>query len=91
MLNNAATGRSTNMKRIIEVIPSRRWRHTSGRTASIYGACPWTGAPGNTEADWIMETVGWTWVNANGTIGLGRVPAATKEEAEAVMNAVNAR
>jgi hypothetical protein len=28
---------------------------------------------------------------SNGTVGLGRVPAATREEAEAVMARVNAR
>jgi hypothetical protein len=75
--------------RVLEVIPSRRWRHVSGRTASIYGALPWTGAGGNTQADWKMETSGWTWVNDNGTIGLGRPPAATREEAEEVMRKVN--
>jgi hypothetical protein len=78
-------------KRVLEVIPARRWRHKSGRTASPYGALPWTGAPGNTKADWTMETSGWTWANADGTIGLGRVPAATREEAEAIMDRVNAR
>lgn len=77
--------------RVIEVIPSRRWRHRSGRTASIYGALPWTGARGNTEADWQMEESGWTWRNDNGTIGLGRPPADTREEAEAVMRRINTR
>jgi hypothetical protein len=77
--------------RITEVIPARRWRHRNGSTASIYGAVPWTGAPGNTQSDWEMETSGWTWVNRDGTIGLGRVPAATREEAEEVMRRVNAR
>ncbi len=76
---------------VLRVIPSRRWRHKSGRTASIYGAVPWTGAPGNTKADWTMETSGWTWENRNGTIGLGRAPAETFEEAEKIMNKVNAR
>lgn len=77
--------------RILRVIESKVWRHTSGRTASIYGACPWTGRPGDTQADWQMETWGWTWENSNGTIGLGRVPAKTREEAEAVMATHNAR
>jgi hypothetical protein len=78
-------------RRIVEVIPARRWRHKNGATASLYGAVPWSGAPGNTEADWAVETVGWTWRNVDGTIGLGRVPAATREEAEEVMRKVNAR
>ena len=78
-------------QRIVAVIPAKIMRHKSGRTASPYGAAPWTGAPGDTEADWTMETVGWTWQNSNGTIGLGRVPAKTREEAEEVMRKVNAR
>jgi len=79
-------------QRILGVLPARQWRHKfSGRTASIYGAVPWTGGLGNTEKDWEMVTVGWTWENANGTIGLGRIPAKTKDEAEKVMREVNAR
>lgn len=64
-----------------EVIPSRRWVHTSGRQASPYGAVPWT-----SEADrenWTMETVGWTIQHPDGTIGIGRQPFTTKEEAQA--------
>lgn len=75
--------------RILEVIPSTRYRNTvTGRSASIYGACPWSSKD---EADWMVETSGFTWRCANGTIGLGRVPAATREEAVEVMNRVNAR
>jgi len=74
-----------------EIIPSRRWRHVSGRTASPYGASPWTGAPGNTREDWTLETSGFTWRMSNGTIGLGRPPAATREEAESIARQVNAR
>lgn len=59
--------------------------------ASLYGACPWDGQPGNQRIDWTIETSGWTWENSNGTIGLGRVPAATREEAEEIMRKVNAR
>ncbi len=77
--------------KILKVIESRRWRHVSGRTASIYGACPWTGAPGDRESDWTLETSGWTWENENGTVGLGRVPVDTREEAEAIMARHNAR
>ena len=79
------------MRRVVEVIPARVWRHRNGATASPYGSIPWTGAPGNQKEDWTLETVGWTWRNANGTIGLGRRPAATREEAEEVMHKVNSR
>jgi hypothetical protein len=43
------------------------------------------------KAEWEVVTTGWTWENSNGTIGLGRVPAKTYEEAVEVMNKVNAR
>ena len=74
--------------KVIEVIPARQWRNTqTGRTASVNGSTPWANA--NNEKNWVRETVGWTWKRSNGTIGLGRRPAATKEEAEAVMQKVN--
>lgn len=58
-----------------EVIPSRRYRHPDGRTASIYGAAP---GPG-----FEIETVGWTIKHPDGTIGIGRAPFTTREEAQA--------
>jgi hypothetical protein len=64
-----------------EVIPSRRWRHVSGKTASVYGAAPWVHSA--EAADWHVEESGWTLVNPyNGEIGACRRPFATKEEAE---------
>lgn len=77
--------------KVIQVIPSRIWKHRSGATASIYGALPWTGAPGNCREDWTMEQRGWTWSMSNGTIGFGRMPAATKGEAEEIAAKFNAR
>lgn len=75
--------------RILEVIESRRWKHTkTGQTASPYGAVPWS-----TDAErehWTLETVGYTWKLDNGTVGLGRRPAKTREEALQIMNEVNA-
>ncbi len=65
-----------------EVIPSRRLRHVSGRTASIYGAAPWVSEADR--ANWTLETVGWTVRNSHtGEIGACRKPWATREEAEA--------
>jgi hypothetical protein len=75
--------------RITSVIPSRQWEHVSGRRASIYGSLPWTSEAD--KANWTMVTSGWTWELDNGTIGLGRVPAKTKEEAEALMHKFNNR
>ncbi len=76
---------------VLRVIPSRLWVSKDGRTASVYGSLPWTGRPGDRKEDWEMKEVGWTWENADGTVGLGRVPARTREEAEEVMARVNAR
>jgi hypothetical protein len=76
--------------KVLEVIESKVWvNKKTGLRVSPYGACPWT-----SEADrinWTLETVGYTWRNDNGTIGLGRVPAKTREEAIEVMEKVNAR
>jgi hypothetical protein len=74
--------------KILEVIESRRWKNTkTGATASFYGAVPYTTLAD--ESNWEVETVGYTWRNSNGTIGLGRAPAKTYEEAVAVMEHAN--
>ncbi len=75
--------------RILKVIESRHWVHATGSTASIYGAVPWT--DGTDRAHWSVETHGWTWLCFNGTIGLGRKPTETREEAIEIMNRVNQR
>jgi hypothetical protein len=64
-----------------EVIQSRRWYHKpTGRTASIYGAQPWT-HPADKD-NWELQTVGWTVRdNVQGTVGFGRVPFQTESEA----------
>lgn len=67
-----------------KIIPSRRWQHkTTKRTASVYGACPASGAPGDTHKDWEIVDVGWTTANDNGTVGLCRPPFATAEGLQA--------
>lgn len=74
---------------IVRVIEARQWRGQMGRTASVYGANPWT-----CESDrklWALARVGWTWECSDGTVGLGRAPVATREEAQAIMDRVNAR
>ena len=66
-----------------EVIPSVQWKHkATGAAASLFGAVPWSGAPGDTKEDWEKVTVGWTIRHPDGTIGLGQKPFHTKEEAE---------
>jgi hypothetical protein len=64
-----------------EIIESKRWRHTSGATASLYGAVPY--ARDAAAEGWTLETVGFSLRYPDGTIGGGHPPAATREEAEA--------
>lgn len=76
--------------KIIAVIESKRWENIkTGQTASIYGAVPYT-----SELDkdnWKIEISGYTWKLDNGTIGLGRTPVKTKEEALEIMENFNNR
>lgn len=76
--------------RILEVIPSKSWKNThTGATASLYGAVPYVTTA---EAEgWEIVVKGYTWLCSNDTIGLGRPPAKTYEEAVEVMNKFNGR
>lgn len=75
-----------------EVIPSKRWENkTTGATASIYGAVPWTGAPGDREEDWELKTVGWTIRWSDGTTGIGRQPFESQREAQDWLDNYNAQ
>jgi hypothetical protein len=74
--------------KIVEVIESRVWiNKLTNMRVSPYGACPWTRE--SDKPNWELITEGWTWRNDNGTVGLGRMPAKTREEAEQVMQACN--
>jgi len=66
-----------------EVIESKRWIHKSGATASIYGAAPWTDE--SDRCNWEVEKVGYTIQWEDGTVGMGRKPFESKEEAEAFL------
>jgi hypothetical protein len=72
---------------MIEVIEAKRWRNTETQaTASLYGAVPYYGDRGA----WIVESYGFTWRDTrSGTVGLGRVAAKTREEAQAVADKIN--
>lgn len=74
---------------IARVVEHRYWRHTSGATASLRGAVPYTSEAGR--AEWTVVRAGWVWQYENGTVGNGRAPFATEEEARAGMVAENAR
>jgi hypothetical protein len=65
-----------------EVVASRFWRRNDGKSASPYGACPWTSQA--EKSRWKLEEAGFTIRdNASNTVGLGRLPFKTMEEAEA--------
>lgn len=72
-----------------QVVQSKHWKNMkTGQTASIYGACPWTSDMDKT--NWACEPVGWTWEDTkNGTVGIGRRPVASREEAEEVAKKLN--
>ncbi len=74
--------------KVIQVIESKRWKNKlTGAIASLYGAHPSTS---NTDdRNWELVTIGWTWERSDGCVGLGRKPAATRDEAIEVMNRVN--
>ena len=63
-----------------EIIESKQWQCTDGRTASIYGACPYVSDAD--KANWTIKAVGFTVRNMKtGTVGIGRKPFATFDEA----------
>ena len=67
----------------IAVIESRVWINSeTGKRASIYGAVPWHGAKPDA---WQIVPQGYTLQMKNGTVGYGRPPVATREEAEKIM------
>lgn len=74
--------------KILKVIESKRWENKiDGRTVSIYGAVPYSNS--TDMQHWHIVSVGWTWLTSDGTVGLGRQPAKTYDEALEVMKKVN--
>ena len=73
---------------ITEVIESKRWKNkTTGHMVSIFGSVPWVN-----DADrdnWVMVSVGWTWRHRDGSIGLGKTPAKTRDDAIKEMDRIN--
>lgn len=65
-----------------EIIESKVYLRDDGRTFSIHGACPW-----NNEVDkqrYTLEVRGYTVRDKQtNTVGIGRVPWKTREEAQA--------
>jgi len=61
-----------------KVIPARVWRHKSGMfgDVSVYGAAPFG-------EGWEIVQKGWTIEHPDGTVGIGRAPFSSEEEAAA--------
>ena len=74
----------------VEVIEAKIWRNVrTGATASIYGAVPYHSD--KDKADWQIESCGFTWrCTRDNTVGLGRKAVATREEAQAIADKINA-
>lgn len=74
-----------------EVIESKAWIHAlTGQTASIYGASPWFYMADR--PNWSIVSRGWTVRdNVNNTVGIGRVPWANRDEAQAWADEENER
>ena len=71
-----------------EIIESKHWKHTSGRTASIYGAVPYYND--HDAKEWEIVSCGFTVRNLKtGTVGIGRPPFKTIEEAQAFIAKFN--
>lgn len=74
--------------KIIKIIESKHWVNIkTGQTASIYGAVPYINDLD--KPNWTIQTRGYTWRLDNGTVGLGRTPVKTYEEALEVMQQFN--
>lgn len=69
----------------IEIVESKIWfNRITGRTASIYGAVPWSTQA--QKAEWSLETRGYALRFDNGTVGHGARPFKTRKEAELCMS-----
>lgn len=78
------------MKHIIKIVESKHWKNIiTGQTASIYGAVPYLSD--SDKNNWTIEIRGYTWLKSDGTVGLGRPPTKTFDEALKIMNDINER
>ena len=66
----------------LTIRPHRIWKNIDGRTASIFGAAPYTG--NNEDGAWAIVEAGFTIFNSrSGTCGIGRKPFESKAEGQA--------
>ena len=72
---------SFNRSHMFDIVESKRWVCNDGRTASIYGSCPWVSDSERNQ--WKIEIVGFTVQHKKtGTVGINRRPWTTLNEAE---------
>jgi len=70
-----------NHSHMFDIVESKRWVCDDGRTASIYGAFPWRSD--RERSTWRIQIVGYTVQHKKtGTVGIGRQPWKTLQEAE---------
>jgi hypothetical protein len=73
-----------------EVIESKLWRSSEGRTVSIYGALPWYSEAQKTAEGWYLSVEGYTVRDlSTGTVGIGRRPWNDRETAQAWVDSYN--
>lgn len=76
---------------ITEVIESKHWKSSAGRTVSIYGALPYRTPEQRDAEGWQVVSAGWTVRLDDGTVGAGRPAMQTKDLAVAFALDHNAR
>lgn len=78
---NANISKGLDHSKTFEVVESKRWVCNDGRTASIYGASPYTNDAERSQ--WRVQVVGFTVRHLKaGTVGIGRQPWPTRQAAE---------
>lgn len=66
----------------LSIVPHRIWKHTDGRTVSIFGAVPYTN--NNEDRAWAVVAAGFTVYNSQAnTYGIGRAPFESQAEGQA--------
>ena len=76
--------------KIVNIIQSKHWKNSvTGATVSIYGSVPYVNE--QDKVNWQVVIRGYTWQLDNGTVGLGRQPAKTMNEALEIMKQFNSR
>jgi hypothetical protein len=71
------------MRSPVDYVESMRWQSNNGQTASVYGSVPYHSEEQKIKEGWKVVKTGWIPMWKDGTVGGGRPPHATLEEAQA--------